>query len=76
MLQATSLNCSHSYCELCIEQWMEVKKECPVCRAPITSHLRSIVLDSYIDKMVEHLSDEMKTKRKDLVAERKGKTLL
>ena len=51
---------------------METKKICPVCRAPITSHIRSIALDSYIDKMVEHLSDEMKENRKQLVAERKG----
>ena len=51
---------------------METKKICPVCRAPITSHMRSIALDSYIDKMLEHLSDEMKENRKQLVAERKG----
>ena len=70
--QATSLQCSHSYCEMCIEQWMETKKICPVCRAPITSHIRSIALDSYIDKMVEHLSDEMKENRRQLVAEREG----
>lgn len=73
--QATSLNCSHSFCALCIEQWMKVKKECPVCRAAITSHIRSIVLDSYIDRMVEHLSEDMKEKRQELVAERKGRSV-
>ncbi|KAK6182079.1 hypothetical protein SNE40_009843 [Patella caerulea] len=70
-IQSTSLNCSHSFCALCIEQWMAVKKECPICRAPITSHMRSIVLDSYIDKMVEQLDDDMRLRRKELVTTRK-----
>ena len=72
MFQATSLGCKHSYCSYCIEQWSVVKKECPVCRAPITTQIRSIALDNYIDKMTEQLSNEMKTKRKTLIDERKG----
>ena len=72
LFQATSLNCSHSFCASCIEQWMKVKKQCPVCRTPVTSHLRSLVLDSYIDRMVEHLSDDMRRSRDQLIAERKG----
>ena len=71
-LQATSLNCSHSFCELCLEQWMALKKECPVCRAAITSQMRSIVLDSYIDRMIQQLNPEMKERREELVKERKG----
>ena len=43
-----------------------------MCRAPISSYLRSMVLDSYIDRMVEHLSEELKQSRKQLVDERKG----
>ena len=45
---------------------------CPVCREPIKSSVRSIVLDSYIDKMVEHLTDEVKDLRRTLIAEREG----
>ena len=54
---------------------MSLKKAqvCPVCRAPIKNTVRSIVLDSYIDKMVEHLSDDLKELRKKLIAERDGK---
>ena len=72
LFQATSLNCSHSFCAACIEQWKKVKKQCPVCRCPISSQLRSLVLDSYIDRMVEHLSDDMKKSRQKLIEERKG----
>ena len=55
---------------------MDVKKECPVCRAKITSQMHSIVLDNYIDRMVEKLTDEMKERRQNLIAERKGSSLL
>lgn len=55
---------------------MKVKKECPICRTPVTSQLRSIALDNYIDTMVEHLSEELKTRRKQLVASRKGMGVL
>lgn len=72
MLQAMTLNCAHSFCALCLEQWVKVKKECPVCRAAITSQTKSIVLDSYIDKMCEHLNEDMKEARVKLVQERKG----
>ena len=73
--QATSLSCSHSFCALCIAEWMKVKRECPICRTPVTSQMRSIALDNYIDTMVEHLSEELKIRRKQLVAARKGKTV-
>uniref|UniRef100_A0A0B7AFR9 E3 ubiquitin-protein ligase CHFR n=1 Tax=Arion vulgaris TaxID=1028688 RepID=A0A0B7AFR9_9EUPU len=70
-VKATSLNCAHVFCKLCINQWMKVKKECPNCRAPITSQMQALALDSYIDKMVEQLNDEMKQRRAELVEQRK-----
>jgi len=71
-LQPTTLNCMHSFCASCIAQWMKIKKVCPACRAPIVTHIRSIVLDNYIEKMVEQLSGVMKEKRQRLVNERIG----
>ncbi|BFZ07260.1 hypothetical protein BsWGS_10300 [Bradybaena similaris] len=70
-IKATSLNCAHVFCKLCIAQWMKVKKECPSCRSAVTSQLQALALDSYIDKMVEQLSDEMKQRRATLVDQRK-----
>lgn len=72
MLQATSLNCSHAFCAVCIKQWLAVKNECPSCRTPVTSSVRSIVLDNYIDCMVDQLSLELKERRLQLVEERLG----
>ncbi|XP_002741316.1 E3 ubiquitin-protein ligase RNF8-like [Saccoglossus kowalevskii] len=75
-VEATTLSCSHSFCNWCITEWLVTKKhcDCPVCRAKVTSRNKSIVLDSYIDKMVENLSDELKTRRLELIAERKKNT--
>lgn len=72
LVKATSLGCAHSFCALCIEQWMRVKKVCPVCRAAITSKMHAVALDSYIERMLEELSPEVVEKRKILVAERKS----
>ncbi|XP_054758739.2 E3 ubiquitin-protein ligase RNF8-like isoform X1 [Lytechinus pictus] len=71
-IQATTLNCSHSFCAYCIHTWFKRKNECPNCRVKTTSHSRSIVLDNYIDKMIEKLGDEAKQRRKEIVEERKG----
>lgn len=71
-VQATSLNCSHAFCALCIRQWLAVKRECPNCRTAVASQMRSIVLDNYIDRMVAQLSEEMKERRAQLVVERQG----
>jgi len=65
LIEATNLNCSHSFCAYCIQEWKKTKNECPVCRTRITSEERVLALDSYIDKMVVHLSDDMKQRREE-----------
>merc|ERR1719228_1112375 len=78
LIEATALNCSHSFCHYCIKEWRKQKQECPVCRKRITTETRALVLDSYIDRMVQHLSDEMKERRKQNVEfrddQKQGKT--
>ena len=64
---AHTLTCSHSFCRSCINEWMKSKKECPICRKPIsTKPVRSLVLDNAIDKMVEKMSKEAREERKKL----------
>ncbi|KAL0272444.1 UNVERIFIED_CONTAM: hypothetical protein PYX00_005407 [Menopon gallinae] len=65
-----TLNCSHTFCKYCIETWKKKKKNCPICRKKITSENRLLVIDNYIDRMVENLSDEFKARRKIVIAER------
>ncbi|XP_055005784.1 E3 ubiquitin-protein ligase rnf8 isoform X2 [Boleophthalmus pectinirostris] len=71
-IEAVILNCAHGFCCHCIQQWRKKKDECPICRQAIQSQTRCLALDNCIDRMVENLSLEMKTRRQELVNERKG----
>lgn len=70
--QATTLNCTHTFCHYCIVQWMKKKNTCPICRKCIRSQNKSIVVDNFIDKMVENLSMELKNRRQEIVEERQS----
>ncbi|CAL7934236.1 unnamed protein product [Xylocopa violacea] len=72
-VKATTLNCMHTFCHHCINSWYRKKKECPVCRTRISSMNRSIVLDNFIESMLENVSTRFKERRKEVVAERKAK---
>ncbi|KFV40614.1 E3 ubiquitin-protein ligase RNF8, partial [Tyto alba] len=71
-IEAVTLNCAHSFCSYCINEWTKRKVECPICRQEIKSKTRSLVLDNCIDRMVEKLDVEMKEHRLTLIRERKG----
>ncbi|NXY81265.1 RNF8 ligase, partial [Alcedo cyanopectus] len=72
-IEAVTLNCAHSFCSYCINEWTKRKMECPICRQDIKSQTRSLVLDNCIDRMVEKLDEETKEHRLTLIRERKGK---
>ncbi|NXP78260.1 RNF8 ligase, partial [Ramphastos sulfuratus] len=71
-IEAVTLNCAHSFCSYCINEWTKRKVECPICRQEIKSKTRSLVLDNCIDRMVEKLDVETKEHRLSLIRERKG----
>ncbi|XP_076021540.1 E3 ubiquitin-protein ligase rnf8 isoform X2 [Genypterus blacodes] len=71
-IEAVILNCAHSFCCHCIQQWRKKKDECPICRQGIQSQTRCLALDNCIDSMVENLSLDMKARRQILITERKG----
>ncbi|XP_027976291.1 E3 ubiquitin-protein ligase RNF8 isoform X1 [Eumetopias jubatus] len=74
-IEAVTLNCAHSFCSYCINEWMKRKVECPICRKDIKSKTHSLVLDNCINKMVDNLSSEVKERRMVLIRERKAKRL-
>ncbi|XP_045533196.1 E3 ubiquitin-protein ligase rnf8-like isoform X1 [Pieris brassicae] len=59
------LSCGHTFCKYCINLWKKNKKDCPICRTPIKYESRSIVVDSFIEKILPNLSEEMKKKREE-----------
>ncbi|XP_060711376.1 E3 ubiquitin-protein ligase rnf8-like isoform X2 [Hemiscyllium ocellatum] len=71
-IEAVTLNCSHSFCCHCILEWRKRKEECPICRQPIHTQSRSVVLDNCIERMLENLTEAMRERRKQLLRERKA----
>lgn len=71
-IKATTLNCTHTFCHHCINLWCRKRRECPVCRKPVVSMNQSLVLDNFIESMIENLPVEQQSKRKELLLERKG----
>ncbi|XP_067132521.1 E3 ubiquitin-protein ligase rnf8-like [Centruroides vittatus] len=71
-IEAVTLNCSHTFCKMCIQLWKKNKKKqvCPVCRTSIKTETPALTINNIIDKMVENLDSEMKEKRKQLIDER------
>lgn len=70
-IDSTTLPCAHSFCEYCLQSWLQKKNNCPICRQPITGRpVRSLVLDNAIAKMVESMDDETKTRRQTVSQER------
>lgn len=70
-INATTLNCMHTFCLHCINEWSKKRRECPICRVFVTSMNRSLVLDNFIEKMLDSLPTHMKDKRAEIVKERK-----
>ena len=77
ILGATSIDCGHTYCEECIEQWREKRGEgeiqnCPICRADIThSPVPNTLLENYVEKVVDNFFPaDAKLARAALIVER------
>lgn len=75
-IEATTLPCSHSFCDYCLKSWLRKKKTCPICRTDIKgTSVRSIVLDSAVEKIVDTMDQETKTRRRTVIEERKNKNI-
>lgn len=52
--QATSTSCGHTFCLLCLTDALNVKDECPLCRAPLQSH-KEVHENRIVQKLLERL---------------------
>jgi len=57
-VEATSINCGHTFCHFCINEWRKKKANCPVCRADIKQTAACKVLDEYTDKLYDQFVGE------------------
>ena len=71
-VEATTLPCAHTFCDQCLKSWVKKKKDCPVCRRKIKGKaVRSLVLDSIVEKILESYSEDDRKSRAELCKERK-----
>ena len=73
-IEAVNLNCSHTFCQTCIDEWKHTKGTtyaCPICRATISSQNRELILDKLIDQFVVKMNPHLKEYRTKLADERK-----
>ena len=70
-MNATTINCGHTFCKSCIDKWQQQKSNCPVCRTDIKHTVTVKMLDQFVDKIytrpgpgTPHVSDEEKERRK------------
>merc|ERR1712096_552188 len=70
-VEATAINCGHTFCNYCIGEWKKKKANCPVCRTDIKQMVQCKVLDEYTDKLYDQFVGEGgKLQRKTLKEER------
>jgi hypothetical protein len=71
VVHASTLECSHTFCWSCIDQWLRQRKfECPVCRCEITRQpVRSHAIEAIVQKTVERSGLESKADYHDRVCE-------
>lgn len=72
-IKPTVVNCSHTFCESCIHVWTLRVKNCPICRVEVKTKSYCLTLESFIEKIVEHLPIEIKNKREAAIKERSKK---
>lgn len=69
-VRAVNLNCSHTFCLYCIEQWKQQHNDCPICRQQIMNQNRALIFDNLIDNMVLKMTSEERQRREELIEER------
>lgn len=60
-VEASTIECGHSFCRMCIENWLKSKLSCPICRHPLQKPpVTSLCLDKAVKAMLE-IAQEQET---------------
>jgi len=53
-VEACTIECGHSFCRMCIENWLKSKLSCPICRQPVRKPpVSSLCLDTAVRVMLD-----------------------
>ncbi|KAF0299067.1 E3 ubiquitin-protein ligase RNF8 [Amphibalanus amphitrite] len=70
-VRATTLGCTHTFCEGCVRDVQRQRQPCPLCRAPIATAVRSLVIDDTVAEWFDGQDEETRRARRQLEAERR-----
>merc|ERR1712226_729547 len=73
-ITAVTLGCAHTFCEFCINSWKRKPyshHQCPICRSSIKLEIKSLVLDQYIERIVDKMDPNLAEVRRELIVQRK-----
>ncbi|VVC41819.1 Hypothetical protein CINCED_3A023976 [Cinara cedri] len=66
LYKATSANCNHTFCEVCIRKWIQINKACPICRTAIQYTTTSIAVDNFISNLCQLFGGSVKEQRESI----------
>ena len=66
------LNCGHTFCGYCTDEFMKRKPECPSCRRFVTSTEKNLAVQNLLNKITALLPQETQTKREEFIQERRA----
>ena len=69
-IMATTINCGHTFCQECIQDWKKKHKVCPYCRTKIKVMVTSNVIDQFITEMFGLLDEEGLERRREFARQR------
>uniref|UniRef100_A0A146M9N2 E3 ubiquitin-protein ligase CHFR n=2 Tax=Lygus hesperus TaxID=30085 RepID=A0A146M9N2_LYGHE len=70
MFEPVTLNCRHTMCAKCLDEWKKKQKKCPSCRTTIKTEVRPLMIDSFIDRIAPLLGEEFTKKRQEAKTEK------
>jgi len=66
----TTINCGHTFCQDCIQDWKKKHKLCPYCRTRIKIMVTSNAMDQFITEMFGLLDEEGLERRREFARQR------
>ena len=58
IVEATTINCGHTFYEYCLHEWQKNQSNCPLCRTEIEHKVAVRILDEFADKLYLQLASE------------------
>ncbi|XP_050533334.1 E3 ubiquitin-protein ligase RNF8-like [Daktulosphaira vitifoliae] len=70
MVKACAINCSHTFCEICLNTWLKKSKVCPLCRTLVQTKTLCLSLDNFITNICNLLGNAIKEHREKVQQEK------